>query len=126
MTSGSGSEEVTELLHSPRAAALLSRLSREFDLVLIDTPPMLHMADARIFADHADGVILVVRAGVTNVEQASSARDLFLHDRVRVLGTILNGFQPSREGRANYYDSYYRYQQAAEPLDRAAKTPAGV
>ncbi len=131
VTSGSGSEEVTELLHSPRASALLARLGREFDLVLIDTPPMLHMADARIFADHADGVILVVRAGVTNVEQASSARDLFLHDRVRVLGTILNGFQPSREGRANYYDSYYRYQQAAESLPEAQQdthreTPAGV
>ena len=127
VTSGSGSEEVTELLHSPRASALLARLGREFDLVLIDTPPMLHMADARIFADHADGVILVVRAGVTNVEQASSARDLFFHDRVRVLGTILNGFQPSREGRASYYDSYYRYQQAAESGEEARQeTPAAV
>ncbi len=127
VTSGSGSEEVTELLHSPRAGHLLARLSREFDLVLIDTPPMLHMADARIFADHADGVILVFRAGITNVEQASSARDLFVHDRVRVLGTILNGFHPSREGKGSYYDSYYRYQQAAEPREQTREeTPASV
>ncbi len=117
VTSGTGSEEVTGLLHSPHAAELLARLSKEFDLVLIDTPPMLHMADARIFADHADGVILVLRAGITNFEQASSARDLFVHDRVRVLGTILNGFNPGHEGRGSYYDSYYRYQQAAESLD---------
>ncbi len=121
VTSGSGSEEVTELLHSPRAAVLLARLGREFDLVLIDTPPMLHMADARIFADHADGVILVFRAGITNVDQASAARDLFLHDRVRVLGTILNGFHPSGEGKGSYYDSYYRYRQAAETLEESAR-----
>ncbi len=119
VTSGTGNEEATELLHSPRAAQLLARLSDEFDLVLIDTPPMLHMADARIFADHADGVILVIRAGSTNVEQAVSARDLFLHDRVRVLGTILNGFSPSSEGKGSYYDSYYRYQDASEDLEES-------
>ena len=117
VTSGSGNEEVTELLHSPRAAELLARLSSEFDLVLIDTPPMLHMADARIFANHADGVILVLHAGTTNFEQASSARDLFAQDRVRVLGTILNGFSPSREGKGKYYDSYYRYKQVAEAME---------
>lgn len=117
ITSGSGAEEVTELLHSPRAADLLARLSREFDLVLIDTPPMLHMADARIFADHADGVILVFRAGVTNMEQAHAAHEVFVRDRVRVLGTILNDFNPSREGKGGYYESYYRYKDAAETLD---------
>ena len=114
VTAGSGNEEVTELLHSPRASALLARLGEAFDLVLIDTPPMLHMADARIFADHADGVILVFRAGVTNLEQAHAAHDIFVHDRVRILGTILNDFNPAREGKGQYYESYYRYSQAAE------------
>ncbi len=114
VTSGTGQEEVTELLHSPRAASLLHRLSEEFDLVLIDTPPMLHMADARIFADHTDGVILVFRAGVTNLDQAQAAHEIFVHDRVRVLGTILNDFDPSREGKSGYYKSYYQYKDAIE------------
>lgn len=117
LTAGSGGEESTELLHSPRAGELLARLGREFDLVLIDTPPMLHMADARIFANQADGVILVFHAGSTNLEEAISARDLFVQDRVRVLGTILNGFNPAREGKAKYYDSYYRYKQVAEAIE---------
>ena len=119
ITSGSGKEEVTELLHSVRAADLLHRLGEEFDLVLIDTPPMLHMADARIFADHTDGVILVFRAGVTNLEQAQAAHEIFVHDRVRVLGTILNDFDPGREGKSGYYKSYYNYKEAIESADEA-------
>jgi capsular exopolysaccharide synthesis family protein len=116
VTSGSGNEEVTELLHSPRTADLLQRLGEEFDLVLIDSPPMLHMADARIFADHTDGVILVFRSGVTNLDQAQAAHGILVHDRVRVLGSILNDFDPAREGMSGYYKSYYQYQDAAEAI----------
>ncbi len=98
LSSGTGSEEVVELLHSPLVGDLLARLSREFDMVLIDTPPMLHMADARIFARQADGAILVLRAASTGREQAEDARNLFEHDRVRLVGTILNRFDPALRG----------------------------
>ncbi len=121
---GSGREEVTELLHSPRAGEFLALLAAAFDVVLIDTPPMLHMADARILAGYANGVILVVRAGVTHREEATGARDLFAHDRVRLLGTILNAFDPSREGKRSYYRSYYRYHgsgpEAGQPEEASA------
>ena len=120
VTAGTGSEEVVEMLHSPRLSELLARLSQEFDIVLIDTPPMLHMADARIFAGHVDGAILVLRAGTTSREQATTARDLFEHDRVRMVGTILNGFDPRSEGRGSYYRSYYQYKRAAETSEEAA------
>jgi len=119
LSSGSGSEEVVELLHSPLVGDLLARLSREFDMVLIDTPPMLHMADARIFARQADGAILVLRAASTGREQAEDARNLFEHDRVRLVGTILNRFDPSAEGRSGYYSSYYRYKEQIEASERA-------
>ena len=98
-----------ELLHSARVEALLERLAKDFDVVLIDTPPMLHMADARIFAERAQGAILVIRSGTTGHGQAEAARDLFDHDGVRILGTILNDFDAAREGRGDYYTSYYRY-----------------
>ncbi len=119
LPSGSGSEEVVELLHSPLVGDLLARLSREFDIILIDTPPMLHMADARIFARQADGAILVLRAGSTGREQAEDARNLFDHDRVRLVGTILNRFDPAAEGRSGYYSSYYRYKQQIEANEKA-------
>ncbi len=114
---GNGREEVVELLHAPELTTLIDRLSREFDIILIDTPPMLHMADARILAGHADGVILVFRARVTNRDQATTARYLFEHDGVRLIGTILNDFDPVKEGRGSYYSSYYRYKRQAEERD---------
>ncbi|GAC1359970.1 MAG: exopolysaccharide regulatory tyrosine autokinase VpsO [Acidobacteriaceae bacterium] len=119
LSSGSGSEEVVELLHSPLVGDLLARLSREFDMILVDTPPMLHMADARILARQADGAILVLRASSTSRDEAEDARNLFDHDRVRLVGTILNRFDPSAEGRSGYYSSYYRYKQQIEASEKA-------
>jgi Mrp family chromosome partitioning ATPase len=113
LPSGSGSEESSGLLYSPRLKALLDRLTHEFDVVLVDTPPMLHMADARIAAGVTDGVILVFRARTTDRRTAVNARDLFHHDRVRVVGTILNDFDPLAEGESDYYSSYYQYQDAS-------------
>ena len=115
---GEGSEDVVELLHSSYLGALLARLSRDFDIILIDTPPILHMADARILAGHSDGAILVLRAGMTTHDQAADARDIFDHDGVRMVGTILNDFDPTRDGNKGYYGSYYRYQQSAHPTEK--------
>ena len=106
---GEGKEDVVELLHAPHFKTLLERLSRDFDVILIDSPPILHMADARILAGQSDGGILVFRAGITSREQAASARDIFHHDGVLLVGTILNDFDPTSEGKGDYYSSYYRY-----------------
>jgi capsular exopolysaccharide synthesis family protein len=116
LPSGQGSEEVVELLHSSQAADIFQRLRRDFDLVIIDTPPMLHMADARILASHANGVILVVRSGRTSRDEATKARDIFDQDRVRLVGTILNDFDPNKSGLNDYYKSYQRYMYGP-PVD---------
>ena len=108
---GEGTEELMELLHSPALPALLDRLSENFDMVLIDTPPTLHMADTRILAREADGVILVFRASTTTLDAAAMARDQFDRDGIPLVGTILNDFNPQREGWTGYYKDYYRYQR---------------
>ena len=119
---GEGTEDSVELLHSAHLSALLARLMQEYDVVLIDTPPMLHMADARVIAKQSDGAILIFRAGSTTREQAVGARDLIDQVGVRLVGTILNDFDPSRVGQRNYYSSYYRYQQD----DSAEKVAAAI
>ena len=113
IVAGDGEEDIVELLHSSYFGALLARLTRDFDVVLIDTPPILHMADARVLAGQSDGAILVFRAGVTSQDQAADARDLFDHDGVRLVGTILNDYDQSSDGAGAYYASYYRYQTSA-------------
>ncbi|MFT4112061.1 GumC family protein [Silvibacterium sp.] len=112
--SGEGKEQAAELLHSPRFGDLLARLSRAFDVILVDTPPILHMADARIVARHAHGAILIVRSGVTTREQALHARDVLDRDRVPVMGTILNDFNPAKAGQPGYYKSYYAYEKQSK------------
>ena len=111
---GIGNEEVVELLHSRYFGALLARLSRDFDVILIDTAPVLHMADARILASQSDGGILVLRAGLTHREEAEDACHLFDRDGVRLIGTILNDFDPRHSDKGNYYSSYHRYQNVEQ------------
>jgi capsular exopolysaccharide synthesis family protein len=120
ITSGSGSGEPSGLLHSPLFSDLLERLAAEFDIVLIDSPPMLHLADARILAGMSNGVILVFRSRLTDRDAAMAARDLFVEDHVRVIGAILNDFDPMKEGQSQYYTGYYQYVGVASERASAA------
>src|SRR3984957_2357638 len=94
------------LLHSPCLAELLPKLKKQYDMVLIDTPPMLQMTDARLLGRLADAVVLVARAGQTTRDAILAAYQRFSEDRIRVLGTILNDWDPKRSP-AGYY-GYYR------------------
>src|SRR6266478_3978853 len=99
----------SNLFYSPRMSRLLMRLRMEFDMILIDAPPMIHLADARVLGRLADGVILVVRAGQTTTESALLASQRFAEDGTRVLGTVLNSWDP-KTSRGYGYGSYGNYQ----------------
>jgi len=97
----------TNLFYSPRMESLLNRFRKEFHTVMIDSPPMIHLADARLLGRHADGVVLVVRAGQTTAESALFARQRFAEDGTRILGVVLNSWNPrlsARYGYGNYAD----------------------
>ena len=101
----------SNLFYSPRMIRLLTRMRKEFDMVMIDAPPMIHLADARVLGRLADGVILVVRSGETTTESALYARQRFAEDGTRVLGTVLNSWDPKTTRRYGYgsYGSYHAY-----------------
>ena len=101
----------TNLFYSPRMSKLLARLRREFDMIMIDAPPMIHLADARVLGRLSDGVILVVRSGQTTTESARFAIQHFAGDGTRVLGTVLNSWDPRTAGRYGYgnYGAYKNY-----------------
>ena len=99
----------SNLFYSPRMATLLKRLRGEFDMILIDAPPMIHLADARVLGHLSDGVVLVIRAGQTTTESALSACQRFAEDGTRVLGTILNSWDPKSTGVYGY-GGYADYQ----------------
>jgi succinoglycan biosynthesis transport protein ExoP len=107
LPAGDSTTNTTRLLHSPRMSELLGLLRREFDMVIVDAPPILQqLADARVLGHLADGVILVIRAGQTTIDSALFATERFAKDGTRVLGTILNGWDPKTGGRYGY-GGYY-------------------
>lgn len=111
LPSGSESAASTNLLYSPRMGELLQLLRHHFDTILIDTPPMLHIPDARVLGRLADAVILVVRANRTTRDATRAAYQRLAEDGTPVLGTILNDWNPKRTpgyGYYRYYDRYYR------------------
>jgi polysaccharide biosynthesis transport protein len=105
---GSEPANISRLLHSTHLDSLIELVRADFDFVLIDSPPMMGMADARLLSRVADGVILISRAGETSPEQLGEARERLADDGTPVIGTILNGCDLRIEDPAyvNHYNSY--------------------
>jgi Mrp family chromosome partitioning ATPase len=111
LPSGLEPDDPASSLFSPNLVALIARLEKEFDVVLVDSPPMLYLSDARALARTADGVILVLRLGKTNYDEALRAQQIFRADGTEIYGVVLNDFDPATELNHSYYSSYHRYQQ---------------
>jgi capsular exopolysaccharide synthesis family protein len=109
---GSEPANISRLLHSTYLDSLIELARSEYDFVLIDSPPMMGMADARLLSRNADGVILISRAGETSPEQLGEARERLADDGTPVLGTILNGCDLRTED-PSYVSHYNSYAGAA-------------
>jgi capsular exopolysaccharide synthesis family protein len=109
LPAGLSAANIAVLLHSPRAFAFLNRMREEFHTVIIDAPPMLNMPDVRVFGRLADGVILVVRSAETMRSAAVAAKQRLTEDGTRVLGTILNQWDPRETNDYTYGDGYKSY-----------------
>lgn len=101
------------LLSNGRLASLIARLRSEYDIVLVDTPPVLQSPDARLLGRLADGVILVVRSRKTTHQDAIAALARLMTDRIPVTGTILNGWNPRSDATAYHYQPYKAYAAGA-------------
>lgn len=94
-----------ELLGSARARGLLDELSSAYELVIIDTPPVHVASDATILGRHADGALLVVRAGHTQPAAVRHALHQLAAVGARVVGTVLN--DPA--GEVAKFTNHYGY-----------------
>jgi capsular exopolysaccharide synthesis family protein len=111
MPAGPARTNLSRLLFSGRMQELTERLRRSFDTILIDTAPVLSVPDARIVARSTDAVIMVVRANRTHQESAFAAIQCFEEDGRKLLGTILNDWNPqvSVSSYGAYGSSYQPY-----------------
>jgi capsular exopolysaccharide synthesis family protein len=106
-----------ELLSSPQMKDLLDQLARQYDYVLIDSSPLLAVADALGLARAVDGVVLVARSNSTNSDEAREVRALVDHLDLHFLGLVLTGVRPV----AAYGYGYDTYVEPATP-DRPVTT----
>jgi capsular exopolysaccharide synthesis family protein len=102
LTAGVPTHAAANLLYSPNLATLVKRFKDQYDMVLIDTPPMLQITDARILGRVSDAVLLVARAGQTPRDASRSINERLGDDRIRVLGTVLNDWDPKRSPHGQY------------------------
>jgi len=115
LTSGGRSKSPTELLENPVFPQLLERLKKQFDLVVIDSPPMGAVTDAMLIAERADEVIYVCRFNRAYRKHIRLYIKALREGKNEILGIVLNGLSPRRiEYYSNYryYRSYKKYYGA--------------
>jgi len=101
-----------ELLLSPRFAELLEELGRDHDLIVLDTPPILPVADVLAVMRHASAAFIVARAEYSTVGEVRDALAKLRHSGVGdpVKGAIFNGVRGGRIGYGASYKYYYSYK----------------
>ncbi|KLU40128.1 MAG: CpsD/CapB family tyrosine-protein kinase [Limnochordia bacterium] len=104
-----------ELLGSQAMRNVLNAVREEFDMVVVDAPPIVAVTDAAVLCPLVDGVLLTVAAGEVPRELAQHARSLLENANANVLGVVLNRINPSAQKNYQYY--YYYYSEVAETSD---------
>jgi len=103
ITAGGPVPNAPELLHSDRFKDMLEKLSRAYELIILDGSPLLAVSDPLEVAPHVDGVLVCVRAQQTTREQLRSAKSALGHLPERPTGAVLTGLRPGDENYGYYY-----------------------
>ncbi|WP_345815071.1 polysaccharide biosynthesis tyrosine autokinase [Paraburkholderia sp. PREW-6R] len=121
VTTGDLPFSAAEVLLHERVQGIFEACARDYDVVLVDSPPVLVATDAVVLAHYCATVLLVARAGRTRVSELSESVKRFAHNGIAVTGVILNGVDP-KSGRRAYSrkNGGYRYVQYSYDDSRIA------
>lgn len=108
LTSGPIPPNPSELLNSNRMNILMKRFEDMFDIIIYDMPPVTSVTDAQIMAAKADGVVFVIRHGVSQKDSVLNAKELLEMVNANILGVVFNG------GEKKNTQSYYGYGYTSE------------
>lgn len=97
-----------ELLMHPRFQQMLESLSAQYDLIIVDTPPILAVTDAALVATHAGSSLLVTRFGVNQAKEILLTLQRFEQNGVQIKGAIFNAVEKRATGYYSY--GYYEYK----------------
>ena len=120
LTGGPIPPNPAELVGSKRMKRLMQEVSEQYDMVLIDTPPIVAVTDAAILAQEVDGVILVLAAGEVSKDFAQRAKELLDKVGAKILGAVLN--KADMKTSEYYYYYYYHGSDDTKKKHKRRKT----
>lgn len=106
LTSGPIPPNPSELLGSHKMKSFLEKAAAQYDTVLVDAPPVIAVTDAAVLAPLMDGVVLVVKSGVTRIDMIKDAKAQLEKANARIIGVVLNEVKMQSEDYRYYY--YYK------------------
>jgi tyrosine-protein kinase Etk/Wzc len=109
ITSGTIPSNPSELLGSQRMENILSELKNDYEFVLIDAPPALGVADARVLGRISDAILVVTMAGKTNRDAVLEVKEELERAGEKIVGYVLNGIDISQRYYRHRYYYYYRH-----------------
>ena len=108
LPAGTSIEDTSRVLHGPRFGQLIDQLRLRYDLIIIDSPPVLPVPDSLIMGRWADGAVIAARYDISRFPQVERARRQLDNAGIPILGTVINGMRDT--------DSYYgRYKNNRRP-----------
>ncbi len=112
ITSGTIPSNPAEILESTSFFNFLQEIKDFFDIIILDSPPIIAVVDSEILAKQVDGTILVISADKTENRLMKDAVDLLKRNKVVFLGTVLNNFK-NKSGYGYYYKYNYSYSRSS-------------
>lgn len=119
ITGGSIPPNPSEILGSQAMKEFIEKLKSEYDIVILDSPPIMAVSDSEILSRFVDTCILVVSASTSEIDWLKEAVTLLKHDNINLAGVLLNNFN-YRSGYHSYYKYYDHYSEKYK--DKTTKT----
>ena len=113
ITAGIFTPNPAELIGSHKMVSLIDYFKQNFDMIFIDTPPIVAVTDATLMGAKTDGVLMVIKSHHADREIVSRAANILLNIKVKIIGTILNDIDLThRYSSYGYYKYYYHYYKS--------------
>lgn len=119
LTSGPIPPNPSEILGSKKMVEFLNKVKEEYDIVILDTPPIGLVTDSAVLSTIADGVIFVTAVGQTDIEVGKRSKELLDKVNAKIFGVVLNKI-PSK-GSSYYKYNYYQYNDYYDDSSKKAK-----
>ncbi len=122
ITSGAGPANPAEILESMEMSNFLKLIRQKYEIIIIDSAPVIPVADTEILVKHIDASLLVVSAETTETDLMRKSVELLQNENSTFIGTVLNNFS-YKAGYASYYKYYYYYSTPLKKESIAGNLP---